>query len=43
MRGSNRFYDWLDRYWTALVIIFGVAFTLFLALFKPHSNPFANY
>jgi hypothetical protein len=42
MRISNRFSDWMDRYWTVLVIIFGIAFTLFLALFKPHTD-WANY
>jgi hypothetical protein len=42
MKPSNRFGDWFDRYWTILVILFGIAFTLFLALFKPH-NGWANY
>ncbi|WP_334268601.1 hypothetical protein [Edaphobacter sp. HDX4] len=43
MKESNKFSEWLDRYWTILVIIFGIAFTLFLALFKPHNNGWANY
>ena len=42
MKESNKIYEWLDRYWTVLVIILGVAFTLFLALLKPH-NGWANY
>jgi hypothetical protein len=42
MRVSEKLSDWMDRYWTVLVIIFGIAFTLFLALFKPHTD-WANY
>jgi len=36
------FGGWMDKYWTIFVILFGIAFTLFLALFKPH-NGWANY
>lgn len=42
MKDSNRFLKWLDTYWTVLVIIFGIAFTLFIALFKPHTD-WGNY
>jgi hypothetical protein len=42
MKVSEKFSEWMDRYWTVLVIIFGIAFTLFLALFKPHTD-LANY
>ena len=42
MKVSEKFSEWMDRYWTVLDIIFGIAFTLFLALFKPHTD-LANY
>lgn len=42
MSVSNKLSEWMDRYWTVLVIIFGIAFTLFLVFFKPHTD-WANY
>lgn len=39
---SDKFSLWFDKYWLILLVLFGIVFTFFLALFKP-GNGIANY
>jgi hypothetical protein len=42
VNATKGFSGWMDKYWPLLVILFGIAFTAFCALFKPQ-NGWANY
>jgi hypothetical protein len=36
MSSSHETQSWLDTWWQLLVILFGIAFALILALWTPH-------